>query len=142
MRIVIVCNDTLGGVRPYAALAIGLRRAGHQVTAVAPEAHAHLFAAAGVPVEALAGTTAAELTAAAMIAERGTLAAMRYMARDLPDKLGEWTRQTLAASEGADVLTGGVGGTVVGMSVAEVLGISFMEAHLQPVCVRTAEFPA
>ena len=141
MRIVIVCNDTLGGVRPYAALAIGLRRAGHQVTAVAPEAHANLFAAAGIPVEALAGTTAAELTAAATIGEQGTLAAMRFMARDLPDRLSEWTRQILAASEGADVLTGGVGGMIVGMSVAEVLGIPFTEAHLQPIYVRTAEFP-
>lgn len=141
MRIVIVCNDTVGGVRPYAALAIGLRHAGHKVTAVAPEAHAHLFATAGVPVEALAGTTAADLAAAAMIAEQGTLAAMRFMARELPDRLSEWTRQTLAASEGADVLTGGVGGMVIGMSVAELLGIPFIEAHLQPVYLRTADFP-
>ena len=141
MRIVIVCNDTLGGVRPYAALAAGLRRAGHDVTAVAPEAHANLFAAAGIPVEALAGTTAAELTAAATIGEQGTIAAMRFMARDLPERLGEWTRKTLATSEGADVLTGGVGGMVVGMSVAEVLGIPFVETHLQPVHLRTSEFP-
>lgn len=35
-RITLLCNDTRGGVQPYAALARGLKAVGHEVSTVAP----------------------------------------------------------------------------------------------------------
>ena len=50
MRIAVLTNDTRGGVQPYAALAMGLRAAGHQVRAVAPAELTFLFGDRGIPV--------------------------------------------------------------------------------------------
>lgn len=140
MRIAVVCNDTRGGVQPYVALALGLRRAGHDVRAVAPSDLAPLFDEARVPVASLAGSIEAVLRGS-NAAERGAIASMRLAARELPARLHAWTRETLAACEGVDVITGGIGGMVLGLSVAEKLGTPFIEAHLQPVGVPTNAYP-
>ncbi len=47
--ILIVCNDTLGGVLPYARLGAALRAAGHAVTAAAPEEMTALFTDRNIP---------------------------------------------------------------------------------------------
>jgi UDP:flavonoid glycosyltransferase YjiC (YdhE family) len=139
MRFALVCNDTRGGVQPYVALGIGLKNAGHDVRAVAPAGLAAMFSDEGIPVVPLSG--GADIHDATSIAEQGTFAAMRLMARELPDRVLTWSRETLAGCKGADVLVGGVGGRVVGLSVAERLGVPFIEAHLQPVGVRTSAYP-
>jgi sterol 3beta-glucosyltransferase len=140
-RIAVLCNDTRGGVQPYVALADGLAKAGHDVRAVAPANLSCLFDEAGIAVKALSGTTQADLGQTTSVAERGSLAAMRFMATELPRHITAWTRETLEACDGADRLIGGVGGMVIGLSVAEKLGIPFTPAHLQPVGIRTASFP-
>jgi sterol 3beta-glucosyltransferase len=140
-RIAVLCNDTRGGVQPYVALAVGLAKAGHDVRAVAPANLSALFDEAGIPVKALPGTTEADLGQMTNVGERGSLAAMRFMATELPRHIRAWTQQTLEACDGADRLIGGVGGMVIGLSVAEKLGIPFTPAHLQPVGLRTARFP-
>lgn len=140
MRVAIVCNDTRGGVQPYIALGLGLSRAGHEVRAVAPSDFAPMFAETGLRVAPLSGSieTAVRGTGAA---ELGTIASVRFAARELPAYLNAWTRETLDACEGADVLTGGVGGMVMGLSVAEKLGKPFIETHLQPVGAPTDAYP-
>jgi sterol 3beta-glucosyltransferase len=140
-RMMVLCNDTRGGVQPYVALAAGLASAGHDVCAVAPANLSYLFEQAGVRVRRLSGTAEADLGQMTSVGERGSLAAIRFMANELPKHILAWTRETLAACEGADRLIGGVGGMVIGQSVAEKLGIPFTEAHLQPVGVRTNKFP-
>lgn len=55
MRVAIVCNDTRGGMQPYAALGTGLQRAGHEVRVVAPAEFAGMFAAAGLAFMPLSG---------------------------------------------------------------------------------------
>jgi sterol 3beta-glucosyltransferase len=140
-RLAVLCNDTRGGVQPYVALAIGLAKAGHDVRAVAPANLSNLFDEAGIPVKALSGTTEADLGQITNVGERGSLAAMRFMATELPRHITAWTQETLEACDGADRLIGGVGGMVIGLSVAEKLGIPFTPAHLQPVGLRTARFP-
>lgn len=141
MRIAIVCNDTRGGIEPYAALGRGLARAGHTVGAVAPAAYAAAFERAGIAVAALSGPTPEEMRAATAMAERGTLATMRLMQRDLPERLETWTRETLAAVEDSELLIGGIGGMVIGLGVAEALGIPWLEAHLQPIGAPTGAYP-
>lgn len=145
MRIAIICNDTRGGVQPYVALGAGMRRAGHEVQAVAPAEFAPMFAQAGLPLAPLSGGSnpqeEAALRGGGGAAERGMIATMRLMARELPARIHGWVRETLAGCEGAEVLTGGVGGMVAGLAVAEKLGVPFIETHLQPVGAPTAAYP-
>lgn len=53
----------------------------------------------------------------------------------------KWTQETLEACEDVNVLTGGVGGMSVGLSVAEKLGKLFLQTHLQPISAPTAAYP-
>jgi sterol 3beta-glucosyltransferase len=140
MRILIVCNDTRGGVQPYAALARGLVAAGHSVSAVAPIGLTGLFDAS-VAVTPLAGTEEALAFASSGIAEQGTGAAMRLMARELPKRLGGWCQTVLEAAEGMTVMTGGIGGMAIGLAAAERLNMPFIASHLQPVGHVTSAYP-
>ena len=141
VRIAVVCNDTRGGIQPYVALALGLRAAGHEVRAVAPTDLAGLFTAAGLPATPLTGSVEEVVRASGGAAEQGSLASMRLAARELPRFLLTWTRETLAACEGVDVLTGGIGGMVMGLSVADRLRVPFVEAQLQPIGAATDAYP-
>jgi UDP:flavonoid glycosyltransferase YjiC (YdhE family) len=141
MRVAIVCNDTRGGIQPYVALGLGLKAAGHEVQAVAPGDLAKMFTEVGLPVAPLSGSLEAVLRGSAGAAERGMMASMRLAAREMPARIQAWTKETLEACEGADVVTGGVGGMVVGVSVAEKLGKPFIEAHLQPLGAPTDAYP-
>jgi sterol 3beta-glucosyltransferase len=141
MRIAIVCNDTRGGVQPYVALGQGLARAGHDVRAVAPAEFSAMFESVGIPMAPLSGGERAAELRSTGIAEQGVIAAMRFMRRELPAQINQWTRETLAACDGVDVLTGGIGGMVTGLSVAEKLRIPFVETHLQPVGAPTDAYP-
>ncbi|MDX2233433.1 MAG: glycosyltransferase, partial [Hyphomonadaceae bacterium] len=141
MRIAIVCNDTRGGVQPYVALGLGLKRAGHDVRALAPGGLETMFTEAGVEATALTGSVDDLRTLVSGVAERGSLAAMRLSVRELPRRIETWTREALAVCEGADIVTGGVGGMVVGLSAAEKAGARFVETHLQPVGRPTGDYP-
>lgn len=141
MRIAVVCNDTRGGIQPYVALALGLKRAGHAVRAVAPSDLAPMFSGAGLEVTALFGSIEEVLRRSGGAAEKGTLASMRLAARELPRRMEEWVAQTRDACAGAEVVTGGVGGMVLGLGVAHVLGLPFIETHLQPVGAVTDAYP-
>jgi sterol 3beta-glucosyltransferase len=141
MRIVMVCNDTRGGVQPYLALGLGLARAGHDVRAVAPSDFVLMFANAGIGVTPLSGSMEAMVRGLGGVIERGALETMRFSARELPRHLETWMRETLAACEGADLMTGGVGGMAIGLAVAEKLGIPFVQTHLQPVRAPTGAYP-
>lgn len=141
MRIAIVCNDTRGGVQPYVALARALKAAGHDVRALAPAGLDDIFGDAGIAASGLTGSAEELAGLVGGVAERGSLAAMRLAAVELPRRLKTWTREALAVCEGADVVTGGVGGMVVALSVAEKIGAPFIEAHLQPIGRPTTAYP-
>ena len=141
MRIAIVANDTRGGVQPYLALGLGLQAAGHDVRVVAPSDFAGMFSEAGLPMAPLSGSVEATLRGSGGEGNRGPIASMRFVARELPKRMQGWTRETLEGCEGADIITGGVGGMVVGRAVAEKLGRPFIETHLQPVGAPTAAYP-
>ena len=141
MRIAVVCNDTRGGIQPYVALALGLRGAGHDVRAVAPTDLAGMFSQVGLPVAPLSGSIEAVLRDSDGAAERGGVASMRLAARELPRIIHGWTRETLEACAGVEVITGGIGGMVIGLSVAERVGARFVEAHLQPIGAPTDAYP-
>ncbi|MHB8875819.1 MAG: glycosyltransferase, partial [Myxococcaceae bacterium] len=141
MRIALVSVDTRGGIQPYIALGLGLRRAGHEVRVVAPSDFAPLLGARGLQHHPLTGNVEELLRASGGIAEKGTLASMRYAHRETPRRVVQWAREVLQACEGVDLITGGVGGMVAGLAAAERLGVPFLETHLQPVGAPTSAFP-
>ena len=141
MRVAVVAMDTRGGIVPYVALGRGLRQAGHDVRMVAPADFAPMLADAGLPMAPLSGNVEEFLRTSTGATERGTMASMRFAAREMKPRIHDWTRETLEACEGVDVVTGGVGGMVVGLSVAEKLGRPFVETHVQPVGAPTGIYP-
>jgi sterol 3beta-glucosyltransferase len=141
MRVAVVSMDTRGGIVPYVALGLGLRRAGHEVRMVAPADFAPMLGEAGLPIAPLSGSVEEVLRGSTGATERGTMASMRFVAREMKPRIRAWTREALAACEGVDAVTGGVGGMVVGLSVAEKLGKPFIETHVQPVGAPTGAYP-
>lgn len=141
MKIAIVCNDTRGGVQPYLALGIELQRAGHSVCAVAPSEFIPMFVQNGIPITPLSGGDEVAQMRAVGMEEKGTLATLRFMHQHLPRRIADWTIETLDACNGVDVITGGIGGMVTGLSVADRLGVPFIPTHLQPIGVRTSAYP-
>jgi sterol 3beta-glucosyltransferase len=140
VRIVIVANDTRGGIQPYVALGTGLHAAGHAVTFVAPSDFAAMVDEAGLLHAPLSGSVEEFVRGAGGAGQRGTVAAMRLARREMKSRVVGWTRETLDASAGADVITGGIGGMVIGLAVADRLRIPFVESHLQPVHAPTSAY--
>lgn len=141
MKITVVAMDTRGGIQPYVALSLGLKAAGHEVRAVAPSDLAAMFSDAGIAVTVLSGSIEAVVRGSGGATERGAFASILLAARELPPRIVAWTKEALAGCEGSDVITGGIGGMVVALAVAEKLGVPFIEAHLQPVGVHAETFP-
>jgi len=106
MRIAVVSMDTRGGIVPYVALGQGLRRAGHEVRMVAPADFAPMLAEAGLPISPLSGSVEEVLRGSTGATERGTMASMRFAAREMKPRIHAWTRETLEAGEGVDVAPG------------------------------------
>ncbi len=141
MRIAIISLDTRGGIQPYVALALGLQRAGHDLRVVAPSDFMPMLRASGLTAIPLTGSIEAALRGSGGASERGALASIRYVRQQLSQTICQWTREVLAACEGAELIMGGIGGVVVGSAAAERLGVPFIEAHLQPVGAPTRAFP-
>jgi UDP:flavonoid glycosyltransferase YjiC (YdhE family) len=140
VRIAVIALDTRGGVQPYTALALGLRRAGHDVRLLAPADAVPGIAARGLEAVGLSGPSESDVRGAGGVAELGTRERNRLM-RSRRAETADAARQALAACADVDLLTGGVGGMVLGVGVAEKLGRPFVEAHLQPLGPPTSAFP-
>lgn len=141
MRVAVVSLDTRGGVQPYMALALGLQRAGHEVRFIAASGYGPMLRGRGLTHHALTGNVEDTLRGSAGVTEKGTLASMRFVQQETPRRVVQWAREALEACEGVDVITGGVGGMIAGLAVAERLGVPFLETHLQPVGASTGAFP-
>ncbi|MEZ4391131.1 MAG: glycosyltransferase [Polyangiales bacterium] len=141
MKIALIAFDTRGGVQPYLALALGLQRAGHDVRVVAPSDFAEMIAARGVDPRPLTGGIEAMLRASQGVAERGSLAVMRFSMRHLEERARAWARECLDACAGVDVIAAGIGGLVFGRAVATKLKVPMVEAHLHPLGPPTDAFP-
>jgi sterol 3beta-glucosyltransferase len=140
-RIAILSQDTRGGVQPYIALALGLQHAGHTVQMIAPASSVDLIEAHGLWVSPLTGDVQAALRSSGGAAEKGSFASIQYARRESARHVAIWMREALAACDGVDLITGGVGGMIIGESVAEKLRVPFIQTHLQPVCAPTDAYP-
>ena len=141
MQIAVIAFDTRGGVQPYIALSLGLQHAGHDVTMITTEGFRDLVTSHGVPLAATTGDVEATVREMGGVAELTARQRNRLMREQMEATLGQTTREVLAAAEGADVVLAGIGGSLTGRPVAELLGIPYVEAHLQPLGPPTAAFP-
>ena len=140
MKIAIVTMGTLGDVRPYVALASGLRRAGYDVTLATGRGFAALVEGAGVsyaPLEAdVLELMQAPESRAALRSPRAALRVLRQVGPTLRRVLeGEW-----AAARGADAVVyhpKALGGA----SIAERLGVPAFLALPVPAYSPTRAFP-
>ncbi|MFD8997218.1 glycosyltransferase [Streptomyces abikoensis] len=131
MRILIAAAGSRGDVAPYTGLGAELRRAGHDVTLAATDAHAHLVRAAelefrGLPADTRgrgAGTGRRELmrTAAGFVTELG---------RGFADAVGDDTDLLLLSATTAPL----------GWHLTEATGIPSLGVYLQPTA-PTGDFP-
>jgi len=141
MRIAVISIDTRGGIQPYIALSRGLMSAGHDVRMVAPSNFAPMLREWGIPDWPLSGSIEEALRQSSGATEKGSLASMRFARQQSLQQVSLWTKEILAACEGVELLTGGLGGMIAGLPVAEKLGVPFVETHLQPVGAPTTAFP-
>ncbi len=134
MRIALICIDSRGGTQPYLALGIGLKAAGHDVLVIAPENFEALVTRAGLAFLGVRGDLMALLLdpKQAGVAEGGFWRSHVFAMKLLRSFLDEWMPVCHEACDGYEVLLGGFGGSLVGESVGEKLGIPFVQAHVQP----------
>jgi len=141
MDIALLLIDSRGGVQPYLALALGLRRAGHGVRVIAPSGYMPMVRACGLDAHPLSGDIEALIRGSGAVTERGTVASIRFGVAQLRRYVADWTREAERACSGVDLIAAGIGGEAIGLAVAEKLGVPFIEAHLHPVGASASTFP-
>ncbi len=143
MKFVVVTYGTEGDGRPFAALSRALMDAGHSACLLGAQASLGAAAPLGVPTVALAGDIAGAATEAGSISSavkggggfQSTATALAAIANQNAEA---WTRQLLAASDGADAIILSGLAAFVGLSVAERLGVKAIGAGLIPITPTAA----
>lgn len=145
MRVALVAIGSLGDVQPILALALGLRRAGHEVRVVTHASFATLGRRLGVDLRA---TTAADPRrlleseeAREVLAVRNPFRVWRGFASLAGASANQIFADALAACEGVDALGYSGLGMFPGYAVAARLGVPYFAVHLIPVG-PTREFPS
>ncbi|HYF66201.1 MAG TPA: glycosyltransferase [Herpetosiphonaceae bacterium] len=129
-----------GDVQPFLALAWALHLVGHQVRLVGPANFADLARDNGVPFAPVGVDIQAYLRErmAARSGSRNVVRLLRTLRQELNDLIDGIARETLAACQGSDLL---IGTGPQSASLAERLGIAYVEAVLQPL-TPTRAFPS
>jgi len=132
MDMTLLCYGSRGDVQPYLALARALRHVGHHVRLVAPSNFAELardydvaFFPAGADLQAHLNNRIKAL------AQSGKLVwNLRTLRDEMTSIIDDAARDTWRACQGTELVIGTGPGS---SSVAEKLGVPFIEAAMQPV---------
>lgn len=150
MKVLILTHGTRGDVQPYAALALALKRAGHEAVPAAPAAMAGLAEPHGIvfaPVHDGPNTLIEDPDIRQAIESnyrglRGKQVALQVMRRSKPLMAEVFTDMAdvavNGAGRGADLVVHAPG--IPAQHVTERLGVPAVPAALQPVWVPTAAF--
>lgn len=142
MRIVIASAGSTGDVAPYTGVAATLAGRGHDVVVTAARDVAHLVTAAGLAVAELPISARDQLDGfTPMPGLRGQLAGMQWLADKGKEQAEPIARALLEILRGADavVLSPLM---IVGMQLAEGLGIPSAGLYLQPMTPTRAYGPS
>jgi sterol 3beta-glucosyltransferase len=143
MRIAVIALGSQGDVQPYVALGKGLKEAGHFVRLVTHENFEGLVSSQGLEFWPVKGNVQEiiETQETRDLLEKGNfLAIMSYTAKAAQSAAIDWASEGSVACQGMDLLLAGVGGLYVGLSLAEKLGIPFLQAYIFPF-TPTKAFP-
>lgn len=143
MRIVIIAMGSRGDVQPYVALGKGLQEAGHIVRLMTHQNFETLVQSHGLAFWPARGNVQDVVESEEMRAllEKGNfLAITRRTAKEAQQAALQWAEDGLAACQGMDLLLGGIGGLYIGLSLAEKLGLPFLQAYVVPFSPTNA-FP-
>jgi hypothetical protein len=140
MNIAIVGIDSRGGIQPYLGLALGLQRAGHGVRLVVPSNAVALAEEQHLDARPL-NIDIEETLRRAGASVGGRTGGTRAMRAELAAGITRWMAESHAAVAGVDLVMAGAGGLGIARSVAEAVGVPFVEAYLQPIGSATTAFP-
>jgi sterol 3beta-glucosyltransferase len=135
MRIAIIAPGSRGDVQPYIALGKGLGNAGHVVRLVTHRNFEVLVNSHGLafwPVEGSVQDIAQGEAMRGRLEKGSFLAVMSQMAKEAQRGALVFAEGGLAACRGVDVVLAGLGGLFVGLSLAEKLGLPFVQAYYIP----------
>jgi UDP:flavonoid glycosyltransferase YjiC (YdhE family) len=135
MRIAIIASGSRGDVEPYIALGQGLQKAGHAARLVAHDNFGALTQAHGVEFWSIEGNSQEVAQSAEMrkLLEKGNfLAILKKMGKDAQSNALAFARGGLTACEDVDLIIAGLGGSFIGVALAEKLGIPFMQSYYVP----------
>jgi len=141
MRVVVLAVGSRGDVEPFVALGTRLRAAGHQVTLATHREFHELAGRYGVDVAELPGDPREMLATPAgrvLLAARTPVGLVRGLRR-LMDGIADSYPYAERAAAGADVVVYSTL-ALVGITVADWLGVPAVAAHLQPA-QPTRAFP-
>lgn len=145
MRIALVTAGSRGDVEPILALALGLRRAGHEARVVAHGSFAALARRLGVDLRLAAAADPRGLVESdrgrEAFALRDPFRAWRRFASLAEAGARAFFADALTACEGVDAVGYSGLGAFPGHAVAERLGVPYFAAHLVPTG-PTGEFPS
>jgi sterol 3beta-glucosyltransferase len=142
MRIAIIASGSRGDVQPYIALGKGLVNAGHCVRFVSHNNFATLVQSHGLefwPVDSNVQEIAQSAEMRNRVEKGNFLFLMAQMAKEAQHGALHFAEVGLAASQGMDLILGGMGGLYTGLALAEKLNLPFLQAYLVPF-TPTREF--
>ena len=143
MRIAIIAPGSRGDVQPYVALGKGLQGAGHVVRLVTHQNYETLVSAHGLefwPVEVDMQDIIQHQRMREVLEKGNLLTSMARMSKELKRGALQLAERGLAACRGVDMVLAGIGGLFVGLSLAEKLGLPFVQAYNVPFS-PTSQFP-
>ncbi len=143
MRIAVIAMGSRGDVQPYVALGKGLQQAGHTVRLLTHENYAAFVAAHGLDFWPMRGDVQAVVESPEMQAllDKGNFLAITVHTAKLAKEAAlHWAEDGLAGCQDSDLILAGMGGMNAGISLAEKLGIPFVQAPVVPF-TPTAAFP-
>jgi UDP:flavonoid glycosyltransferase YjiC (YdhE family) len=135
MRLALLASGSTGDVRPFVALGVALRQAGHEVRIVTDPCFRLMAEAAGLEHAAMEGDIRARLSAEGGLEGVTTnpLRLFRLMRRLGHEMAPAWARDSLAGCEGAEALVAANGAAFIAQALAERLNLPLIQGWLQPV---------
>ena len=135
MRIVIIAAGSRGDVQPYVALGKGLSAAGHEVRLVTTTNYELLVTSHDLdfwPVEMNMQEMVESERMRDLLESGNLLTQMAELAKMGKQSIVKLATRSLEASQGVDLVMGGLSGMFVAAAIAEKTGIPLVQAHNVP----------
>lgn len=142
MQITMIAGGSRGDVQPYVALGMGMKQAGHTVRVLANQDYQDLIIEHGLEFFDMGGGAKAMAQDQIQdILEQGNILKILSVTGQGAQQLAlQSAASGLLACDGSDLILAGFAALSTGLSLAEKLGIPFLQAHLMPF-TPTGEFP-